>query len=119
MLTVVTGPPCSGKSAYVRERARPGDVVIDFDVAAQAFGSPVGHDHPAAVLAVARAAWWPAVRAALDCHRRGARVWVVDTDPPSHRRQRYHIAGAAFVRLSAPPAELARRAAERADRASH
>lgn len=30
-LTIVTGPPASGKSTYVSEHAKPGDVVIDLD----------------------------------------------------------------------------------------
>jgi predicted kinase len=31
MLTVVTGPPCAGKTTYVRNNAKPGDIIIDFD----------------------------------------------------------------------------------------
>jgi hypothetical protein len=30
-LTIVCGPPASGKTTYVRDRAKPGDVVIDLD----------------------------------------------------------------------------------------
>ncbi len=30
-LTIVSGPPASGKTTYVRERAKPDDVVIDLD----------------------------------------------------------------------------------------
>jgi hypothetical protein len=110
VLTVIIGPPCSGKSTYVREHARPGDVVIDFDIIAQAFGSPDGHGHARMFELVTVAAWSAAVTAAISCHRRGARVWIVDTDPHKARRQRYHIAGARFVRLAAPRAELHRRA---------
>lgn len=33
-LTIVCGPPCSGKTTYVAERAKPGDIVIDLDVIA-------------------------------------------------------------------------------------
>lgn len=28
---LVTGPPCAGKTTYVRDRARPGDTVLDQD----------------------------------------------------------------------------------------
>jgi predicted kinase len=31
MLTVVIGPPAGGKSTWVLERAKPGDIVVDFD----------------------------------------------------------------------------------------
>ncbi len=43
--TIVIGPPCAGKTTYVREHMQPGDAVIDFDVIAQELGSPVEHDH--------------------------------------------------------------------------
>jgi hypothetical protein len=35
-VTIVTGPPGAGKSHFVRERMRPGDLVIDFDLIYQA-----------------------------------------------------------------------------------
>lgn len=35
MLTVITGAPCSGKSTYLGQHARPDDIVIDFDAIAQ------------------------------------------------------------------------------------
>ena len=38
-LYVVTGPPCGGKSTYVREHAKPGDFVIDLDRLALAITS--------------------------------------------------------------------------------
>jgi tRNA uridine 5-carbamoylmethylation protein Kti12 len=28
MLTVVTGPPCSGKSTLARQRAKPGHILV-------------------------------------------------------------------------------------------
>lgn len=110
MLTVVTGPPCSGKSTYVRTHRQPGDLVIDFDDLARSLGSPDPHDHAAPVRFVARAARAAAIPAAIGCHHRGARVWIVDCNPPRSRRQQYHIAGAHIVTLTADPADLHRRA---------
>lgn len=67
MLTVVIGPPAAGKSTWVLERAKPGDIVIDFDRLAVALSATGGdpHDHPPAVAAVTRAARTAAIEAAI------------------------------------------------------
>jgi 5-methylcytosine-specific restriction protein A len=44
-VTIICGPPCSGKSTWVRERAAPGDVVVDFDLIAHRLGSRTRYDH--------------------------------------------------------------------------
>ena len=46
MLTVVVGPPCAGKSTYIRRMARSGDVLIDYDALARALGSDRAHEAP-------------------------------------------------------------------------
>lgn len=53
MLTVVVGPPCAGKSTYVRRMARTGDVAVDYDALAAALGSDRAHEAPRAVADVA------------------------------------------------------------------
>lgn len=42
-LIIVSGPPCAGKSTYVRERLGDKDVVFDYDKIAQAFTGKAGH----------------------------------------------------------------------------
>lgn len=44
-VTIVCGPPCSGKSTYVRTHMQPGDLVVDYDDIARRLGSPREHDH--------------------------------------------------------------------------
>lgn len=110
MLTVITGPPCSGKSTYAREHARPGDIVIDYDLIAQALGSPDSHDHPYAIRRTAIIARRAAIGAAIEAHHTGTTVWIIDSDPPRSRLHTYRQAGAQFVNLTADPAELHRRA---------
>lgn len=110
MLTVVTGPPCSGKSTYVRGRAKPGDIVIDFDVLAQALGSPNPHDHAPHVRNVTIAMRKAAIDAAVTAHRGGATVWIVDCNISAYRARLYCDARAHIVQLDVDRAELHRRA---------
>jgi hypothetical protein len=44
-ITLVHGPPCGGKTTYVRTHAGPDDLIIDYDLLAQAMGSTVTHGH--------------------------------------------------------------------------
>jgi hypothetical protein len=108
MLVVVTGPPCSGKTTYVSEHFQPGDIVIDFDAMAAAFGAP-SLDYAPAMVAVTQYARGAAIKAAIAWHLRGARVWVTDCQPPPSRWQQYAQAGARHVRMDTDPAELHRR----------
>lgn len=119
MLTVVTGPPCSGKTTYVQQHAMPGDIVIDFDLIAQALGSPAAHGHDDHIAAVAAEARHAAIAEAITWHRKGRRVWVTDTDPGERRRAQYRIAGARTVTCTASRDELHRRAGESRPAAWH
>lgn len=110
MLTVITGPPCAGKSTYARQHALPGDVIIDFDVIAQALGSPVSHGHDHHIWKVTADARDAAITSATYQHKRGARVWVIDSRPTHATRQRYASQGAQIVDLAAGRDELHRRA---------
>lgn len=108
MLTIVTGPPCSGKSVYVREHAQPGDIVIDFDTIAAALGSPVTHGHDPVFLTVATVARRAAIEVVLAGIDRPA--WIIDSKLHPMRKRMYAAAGAHFVTMSVARAELHRRA---------
>ncbi len=110
MLTVITGPPCSGKSTLARKRHRPGGILIDFDALAQALGSPRPHDHPDPVRWVAIHARRAAIEQAIEQHRRGARVIVIQSTLSRADLIRYRAAEAEIVTLTVEPAELHRRA---------
>lgn len=108
VITVITGPPCSGKTRHARQHATPGDLVIDFDAIAQALGSTSAHDHPPWLREITAAAWAAAVRRATDYPRH--RTWIIDSRPTPARQQDYARAGAKIVALTADAAELHRRA---------
>lgn len=86
-IVLVAGPPGAGKSTYVQGNRGPGDVVVDYDLIAEAFGEPAhAEQSPAATLA--RGAVLTALRKGrLDV----GRVWVVSANPnaellfPAHR----------------------------------
>jgi len=98
MLTVVIGPPASGKSTWVLEHAKPGDIVVDFDRLAVALTGVGGdpHDHPAAVTSVAKAVRTAAIDAALK-HRHTTDVYLIHSSPGAQRMAEYRAMGAEVV----------------------
>jgi predicted kinase len=80
MITIVTGPPCGGKSTHIEENCKPGDIIIDMDRIALAL-SPEGTDafgYSQSVRTVARAARKSAVQAALGVAQGQRSVWGLD-----------------------------------------
>ena len=95
MLHVIMGPPCAGKSTFVREHAAEGDIIIDLDHLANALaGKPMGnHEHTGDVLTVAKAARQAAIDTALT---REVTVWLIHTNPSDKQRAEYEKHGAKF-----------------------
>lgn len=102
MITVVTGPPCGGKSTYVSEQARTGDIIVDMDRIALALTTDdVGHhDYGPQVRQVARAVRSAAVTEAIKISQLSLlSVWIIDTDPRPEARRQYSLASARYVEL--------------------
>lgn len=96
MLTVVIGPPCAGKSTYIRRMSSVGDVLVDYDALARALGSPHEHDAPRAVADVA----FHARKAAIDrCLARGHPAFVIHSNPTPAQIRAYRDAQARLVLL--------------------
>lgn len=74
-VVLVSGPPCSGKTTYVREHRGPHDLVFDMDAIKEALGGP---DHDDSGLRVGYAI---AMREAMIAHfgqkRYPYRVWYI------------------------------------------
>ena len=95
MLTVVVGPPCAGKSTYIRRMARAGDVLIDYDALARALGSDRAHEAPPNV---ADAAYFARSAAVARCIEKGWPAWVIHSRPSESQLDAYRDAGARLAR---------------------
>lgn len=114
MIHIVTGHICSGKSTFVRDRAKHGDVIIDMDTIAHALTTTdtPDHDYPDHVRDVAMATRWHAIDAAVRAHAAGSfDVWIVHAYPEARDYATYRRMGAAWHELTAEADTLRRRAA--------
>jgi len=98
MVTVVIGPPAAGKSTWVSQHAKAGDIVIDFDRLAIALAGPDAdpHDHPPALMAVTKAARNAAIEAAVK-HAKTVDVYLIHSSPGIQRMAEYHSWGARII----------------------
>lgn len=91
MLYLILGPPASGKSTWVKQHAKPGDITIDYDALANALTPSDGkpHKHTQHVKAVTKAARQAAIDTAvtLDCD-----VYVIHSMPSQRLIDHYLLA---------------------------
>lgn len=112
---VVTGPPCVGKSTWVRERAHQGDIVVDLDRIALAITSEdtPHHEYPAHIRRAAIQLRKQAVVMALMYGKVGD-AYIIHAKPSARALEQYRKARAVMVDLEAPfDVLMARAKAER------
>lgn len=80
MTTIVCGPPCAGKSEFVKQNSQPGDTIIDFDEIARELGSPTPWMHPEPWASMAQGEFNRRLM------RRTGRTWVIRSSPAAARR---------------------------------
>lgn len=97
MLHIVTGAPCSGKSTYVREHAQAGDVIVDFDLIAQALGSDTPHASDGAIRAATFAARTALINHLVDA--KNVEAWIIHTSPCKWQLDAYEKAVAEIIEL--------------------
>jgi len=111
MLTIVTGPPCGGKTTHIANHAHPGDIIIDLDRIALAITTDDTnhHDYPEHVRHTAIQARAAAIRAALPLADR-YNVWIIDSRPTRSSWAAYRQARAHHVTCDPGQHEVTRRA---------
>lgn len=100
MLFVVIGPPAAGKSTWVNDRAKSGDIVIDYDRLANAL-TAVGakaHGHKRPLATVAFRARESAITEALR-HVESHDVYIIHSVPKQSAMDRYRKCGAEIVTI--------------------
>jgi 5-methylcytosine-specific restriction protein A len=106
LVTVVAGPPCSGKNTYVEQHAQPSDTVIDYDqIMAEISGRPM-HQHDDACLDAALAERDRRIGLLLSTAQRG---WIITASPFAAARHAYRC-GRVLVLLPPQTACLERAA---------
>jgi predicted kinase len=117
MITIVTGPPCSGKSTHIRNNAKPGDIIIDMDRLALALTveGTSSFEYSDKIRQVAMKARQAAVITAIAVAQGERRlgVWIIHTDPNPEQRRGYRASGASFVEMPTSKAECLKRLKER------
>lgn len=98
-LIVVIGPPAAGKSTWCREHAGPEDVIIDYDLLANALSAPregdSKHEHAKGVKAVTKAARQAAIDKAITL--RDIDVYLIHSTPSAQLLAKYRSYGARIV----------------------
>lgn len=97
MIHVITGAPCSGKSTYVEQNAKEGDLRVDFDKIAECLGASASHSSSGLVRKAAFEARKGAIEKALENPQ--SESWIIHTFPTKEQIERYKDAGAVFIEM--------------------
>lgn len=109
-VVLVCGPPCGGKSTWVGQNARPGDLVLCVDTFAREAGSDVTHNHAGRYYRAGEDRFWTEVEQIR--RARDVRAWVIRCAPTAlDRHQLARASGATRAFIVAPPISVVRRRA--------
>lgn len=100
MLHLITGPPAAGKTTWMHQHAKPGDITIDYDALATALtpGSSDLQHTPRHIQTVIKAARQAAIDTAITmAHQHD--VYVIHAMPSPALLARYQDAGARIITI--------------------
>lgn len=110
-LTIVCGPPGSGKTRYVEQHAQQGDTIIDLDyIKARLSGQPIYHVAPSWF---ERAMWERNRMLAQLAHTHAGRAWFIAGAPTPEERDHWanHLKPESIIVLTVPVAKCMQRIA--------
>jgi len=108
-VTVVAGPPLSGKNTYVRERWQPGHLIVDVDALHQALSGMASHRHHPTLLPFVFDARDAVIRRLLSGSCDASHAWIITTNTVEAERLGRSLKGS-VVELDTPRDECHRRA---------
>ena len=97
MIHIIVGPPCAGKSTYLNDHAKPGDLRVDFDKIAKCLGAAESHDAEGIVKTAAFAARDAVIKTATD--NPDAESWIIHTSPTDEQMESYKSVNADVIVL--------------------
>ena len=98
---IVTGPPAAGKSTYIHQHRKPGDITIDYDELANTLAGlkPANHQHQTHIKIITKAARQAAINKAIDKHDGTHNVWIIHSNPSANLLTKYKAAGANIITI--------------------
>lgn len=116
-LTIVCGPPCSGKTTYVNQHKAAGDIVIDLDAICMKLQPGYQHwsgDHDSKAKLIGRAIRIRNIMLARLPHAKSGHGWFIVSAPSQEERDWWHRKlGGAIMLLNPGIEECKRRAIRR------
>lgn len=116
-ITVIVGPPASGKTTYARKHHKSGQVLVDYDAIAEALGGTKPWQPEPAVEKVTQSARRAVIRYLLR-NADTIDAQIIHANPPAEAVEQYLEAGAKFHLIDPGQDEALRRARED-DRPAH
>lgn len=97
MIHIITGPPCAGKTTYIGNHAKAGDLIVDYDELAMTLGSAEKWNPVGIVQRATQKARAAAIKAATNNPK--AESWIIQSRLSEDLRKEYETLGAEIVEI--------------------